>query len=335
MSIQIAEEKQTASADVETMTMKVATVVKPGRIELQEKKVPEPQDDEVLIKMSGCGICASNLPPFEGREWFHYPLDKGGLGHEGWGVIHKVGKDVNRFKRGDLVTALSYHAFAEYDVAVENNVVKLSEALAGKPFPGEPLGCAINIFKRCDIQADQTVAIIGAGFLGCLLIQLAKQKQAKVIVISRRKSSLEMAEKMGADEIIGINHDALEKVKELTKSKFCDRVIEATGKQQPLDLAGEITAIRGKLIIAGFHQDGERKVNMQLWNWRGLDVINAHERDPEIYIRGIEDAVDAVRNGILNPYPLYTHTFPFEDIQLAFETLRNRPEGYVKALLTF
>ena len=74
--------------------------------------------------------------------------------------------------------------------------------------------------------------------------------------------------------------------KELTGGSFCDRVIEAVGKQWPLDLAGEITRERGRLIIAGYHQDGPRQVNMWLWNWRGLDVINAHERDPKIYMQG-------------------------------------------------
>jgi len=54
-------------------------------------------------------------------------------------------------------------------------------------------------------------------------------------------------------------------------------VIEAAGQQWPLDLATELTRERGRLIIAGYHQDGPRQINMQLWNWRGLDVINAHE----------------------------------------------------------
>lgn len=335
MKMQTSEEVFIKKPGTKTGTMKAATVVEPGKFIFDETKVPEPAVNEVRIKMLGCGICASNLPPFEGRSWFNYPMDQGGLGHEGWGIVEKTGNAVSRFKPGDAVTALSYHAFAEYDVAVESNVIKLPDSLLDKPFPGEPLGCAINIFRRCDIQEGQTVAVIGAGFLGCLLIQLAKHKNAHVIAISRRESSLEMAEKMGADSVLSLNDHPAEKIKKITNGKFCDRVIEATGKQKPLDLAAEITAIRGKLIIAGYHQDGKRTVNMQLWNWRGLDVINAHERDPEIYIQGIEAAVEAVKNGQLNPEPLYTHKFPFDEIQQAFEVLRKRPEGFVKAIITF
>ena len=87
---------------------------------------------------------------------------------------------------------------------------------------------------------------------------------------------------MGAAETIPM-HDhwqIIERVRELTGGTFCDRVIEAVGKQWPLDLAAELTREGGRLVIAGYHQDGPRQVNMQLWNWRGFDVANAHERDP-------------------------------------------------------
>ena len=64
-------------------------------------------------------------------------------------------------------------SYAEYDVANADAVVQLPAALAGQPFPGEPLGCAMNIFRRSDIGAGQTVAIIGIGFLGAILTRLA------------------------------------------------------------------------------------------------------------------------------------------------------------------
>ena len=146
-----------------------------------------------------------------------------------------------------------------------------------------------------------------------------------------------MAEKCGADEVIEMDDHwkIIEKVKTLTNGEFCERVIEATGKQWPIDLAGELTAVRGKLIIAGFHQDGPRQVNMQLWNWRGIDVINAHERDPKQYLEGMKLAVQAVEEGKLDPTPLFTHVFPAKDLQKAFEVHHESPEGFVKALIKF
>jgi NADPH:quinone reductase len=89
------------------------------------------------------------------------------------------------------------------------------------------------------------------------------------------------------------------------------------------------------LIIAGYHQDGLRQVNLQQWNWRGIDVINAHERDPRVYARGVAAAADAAASRNLVAAPLYTHRFFLTEIESAFDHLRDRPEGFCKALVTY
>jgi threonine dehydrogenase-like Zn-dependent dehydrogenase len=325
------------SVTTKMQTMAAAVVTGPGKLEIEKVQIPEPGPGEVRIRLEGCGVCASNLTPWAGPEWMQFPTEPGGLGHEGWGVVDAVGKDVERVSVGDRVAALSYHAYAGYDLAPDNTVVKLPEELAGKPFPGEPLGCAMNIFRRAEISAGQTVAIVGIGFLGALLTQLASKAGARVIAISRRRSSLDIARTMGAVEVIEMNDhwEIIEKVRELTAGTFCDCVIEAVGKQWPLDLAAELTCERGRLVAAGYHQDGPRQVNMQLWNWRGIDVINAHERDPAVYVQGIEEAVDAVREGRLDPFPLFTHHYGLEELGTALDATRDHPEGFVKALVIY
>jgi threonine dehydrogenase-like Zn-dependent dehydrogenase len=237
---------------------------------------------------------------------------------------------------GDRVAALSYKSYAEYDIAEAEAVVPLPAALAGQPFPGEPLGCAMNIFRRSDIQAGQTVAIVGIGFLGAILTRLATNAGARVIAISRRPFSLDLARQFGAAETIPMedHNGIIERVKELTSGTFCDRVVEAVGKQWPLDLAAELVRERGKLIVAGYHQDGPRQVNMWLWNWRGIDVINAHERDPKVYADGIREAIKAVASGQLDPSPLYTHSYRLDQLGEALDATRDRPDGFLKALVT-
>ena len=74
---------------------------------------------------------------------------------------------------------------------------------------------------------------------------------------------------------------------------------------------------------------------MQLWNWRGLDVVNAHERDPAVAVRGMRDAVAAVAAGQLDPDPLYTHPSPVTRLAEAMDATATRPEGFVKALVTW
>jgi threonine dehydrogenase-like Zn-dependent dehydrogenase len=315
--------------------VKAMEIVKPGRIRLIEADIPKPASDEVVIRLSGCGLCASNLPIWEGRDWFRYPIEPGSPGHEGWGVISEVGAEVEGIKAGDRVAVLSYHAYAEYDKAKVSNVIPFPSDFQDDIFLGEPLACAMNVFARSDIQKNHVVAIVGVGFLGALLIQLAKHAGARVFALSRRETARQVAIQCGAEAILTPEEswNALQRVKELTDGCLCDRVIEATGLQQPLDLAGELTKERGRLIIAGYHQDGLRQINMQLWNWRGLDVVNAHERDPSMYVNGMTAAVEAVKRGILRPAFLYTHRFALEDLSEAFRMLSERPSGFLKGVM--
>ena len=335
MPFAIDEERAHDAVDTPAETMRVAVVAAPGEVRIEHVPLPEPGPGQVRLKLEGCGVCASNLTPWAGPEWQQYPLAPGSLGHEGWGIIDAVGEGVTSVKRGDRVTALSYASYAEYDLADEASVVRLPPALDAQPFPGEPLGCAFNIFRRADIHAGQIVAIIGAGFLGAVLTQLATEAGARVIAISRRQSSLDLARSYGAVETIVMDdHNVIiSRVSELTGGRFCDRVIEAVGKQWPLDLAAELTAERGKLIIAGYHQDGPRQVNMWLWNWRGIDVINAHERDPSAYVEGIREAIEAVASGRLDPTLLYTHRYSLERLGEALDATRDKPDNFVKALV--
>jgi threonine dehydrogenase-like Zn-dependent dehydrogenase len=317
-------------------TMQAAVVTGPGRIELQTVAMPQPEQGQVRVRLEGCGVCASNLTPWAGPEWMEFPTAPGGLGHEGWGIVDAVGEGVSEVAVGDRVSALFYNSYAGYDIGPAGSVVRLPPELGQQAFPGEPLGCAMNIFARSDIRRGQTVAIIGIGFLGAILTRLAADAGARVIAISRRSYALETARRMGAAETIPMedHYRIIEEVRELTKGAMCERVLEAVGKQWPLDLAGELTAERGRLIIAGYHQDGARQVNMQLWNWRGLDVVNAHERDPKIYVDGIRAAVEAVTSGRLDPSPLYTHRFPLHRLDEALNMTRDRPDGFMKALVT-
>ncbi len=325
------------SANDDVGTMKAAVVLQPGKIEIRDVPVPEPAPDEVRVRVEGCGVCHSNLAPWEGRPWFSYPMEPGWLGHEAWGWIDALGSAVTGLSAGQRVAMLSLRGYAEYDIAPADAVVALPDSVANVPFPGEPLGCAFNIFRRSGIEAGQTVAIIGVGFLGCILTRLAAVSGARVIAISRRQFSLSMAKAMGANEQIPMDDHwkIIDQVKVLTDGRFCDIAIEAVGQQWPLDLAGELTREMGRLIVAGYHQDGPRQVNMQLWNWRGLDVINAHEREQRVYVDGIRRAVEAVGTGIIDPGSLYTHVFPAERLAEALEMTRSRPDGFMKALVMF
>src|SRR5581483_8556625 len=105
------------------MRMRAVRIVAPRRAETLQVPLPRPGPNEVRVRLEGCGVCGSNLPVWQGRPWFEYPLPPGAPGHEGWGVIDGVGKDVVSAAPGDRVAFLSGHAYAEYDIAQGSEIV--------------------------------------------------------------------------------------------------------------------------------------------------------------------------------------------------------------------
>jgi threonine dehydrogenase-like Zn-dependent dehydrogenase len=314
-----------------------ATLLEPRRFEVDSLETPAPGEGEVLLKVRGCGVCGSDMGPWKGIQGLEYPMKPGAPGHEVFGTIQALGSGVAGLAVGDPVTALTYRAYSEYDLARAEDVVPLPPALAGRVVLGEPVACAVNVSHRAGVQEGDVVVLLGTGFLGALMLQLLRRQGApkpkRVFTVSRRRLAPEMADRLGVDESLTYEDDVHNRIGAVTGGEMADVVIEATGKQRPLDLGGELTRVRGRLIVAGYHQDGPRTVNMQLWNWRGIDVINAHERDPRIYKRGMEEGVRLLAEGGLDLEPLITHTFPLAEINHAFATAEERPEGFLKSVV--
>jgi threonine dehydrogenase-like Zn-dependent dehydrogenase len=316
---------------------RAARIAAPGNFRIERFEPEDPAPGQVRVRLQGCGVCASNLPVWEGRPWFSYPLQRGAPGHEGWGIVDAVGCEVKDVAVGERVAFLSGHAYAEYDFTQPDSLVRLPSELDREPFPGEALGCAVNIFRRSGIEAGQNVAILGVGFLGAAVTALAVRAGARVVALSRRTFARRLAEQLGATAAFGLDEAgaALGCVRNSDATARFDRVIECIGSQEALTLATELCGTRARLVIGGYHQDGERRVNMQQWNWLGLDVINAHERDPAEYVRGMREAVGHVLRGSLNLGTLLTHQFPLEEMSDAFDALTRRPDGFLKAVVRF
>ena len=313
--------------------MRAAVLVAPRRVEVQRVPVPRPGPGQVAVRVEGCGLCGSNLPVWEGRPWFEYPLAPGAPGHEGWGQVVAVGPGAHGVRAGDRVAFLSQNALAEIDLCRAEDAVPLPGDLA---IPGEPFGCAWNVARRSELQAGGWLAVVGAGFLGASLVRLAARAGARVMAISRRAYSLGIARAMGAERVLAWEDDdraVIDRALELTGGVGCPRVIEAVGSQRALSVASALVATGGRLVIAGYHQDGPREVDMQSWNWRGIDVINAHERDSRRQVEGMRAAVGLAVEGTLDATALLTHSFTLEEISGAFEALRTRPSGSLKAVV--
>jgi 2-desacetyl-2-hydroxyethyl bacteriochlorophyllide A dehydrogenase len=302
----------------------VVVITAAGRTELRQVPLAEPAAGQVTVALAGCGVCGSNLPVWEGRPWFSYPLPPGEPGHEGWGEVVAAGEGVSDVTPGDHVAVLANGAFASAVTVDVGDVVALPEALRGRPFPGEAFGSAFNVAARAGFGPGQRVAVVGIGFIGAVVTALAAAAGAEVVAMSRRPFSLDVARTMGATEV--------RKLDDAGGGPF-DVVVEAVGSQAALDLASALPGVRGRLVIAGFHQDGARTIDLQSWNWRGIDVINAHERDPEVIRAGVRRAAAAVAGGELDVAPLLTHDFPLARAGDALDAMRDRPDGFLKAVV--
>jgi len=314
--------------------MKAAALVRPGSFSVYDIEIPTPKPNEVLVRVIACGVCSSELGMWKNKELkVENPLF---IGHEVSGVVEKVGEEVTQFATGDRVTIFTEKGgYAEYISVPEKAVIKIADHVPFELALGEPIACAMNGTKRSGVQVGDTVVMIGLGFMGSLILQGIKLKGAsQIIAIDPREESQELAAKLGVDVFLNSNEDDLErKVLELTDGLGADVVIESTGYQEPLDLATKLVKIRGRIVIFGYHQGGSRTIDVQTWNWKGLDVVNAHERDPDVYIEGMRTGIKLLNNNQLRMEPLVTHFYTIDQINEAFETATNKPNGFIKAVI--
>lgn len=324
-------------ARLSNATLMAAQVTSAGQTQVVERPLPEPGPGEVRVKLEGCGVCASNLGPWAGPEWMSFPLDPGALGHEAWGRIDAVGAGVSQDRIGARVAIFGENGFASHDIVPDDAALAIPAALDGQHVPAEPVACALSIFRMARIKSGNRVVIIGIGFLGLILTQLAIRAGAEVIALSRSQQALDRAKAQGAALSLPMqDHGTLiAQVHEATDGKGCDICIECTGHQWPLDLAAEITRESGRLVIAGYHQDGPRQVNMQLWNWRAFEIVNAHIRDRDTILETMRDAIAAMASGMIDVTPLLTHRYPLERLAAALDATRDKPDGFVKAYISF
>jgi D-arabinose 1-dehydrogenase-like Zn-dependent alcohol dehydrogenase len=215
-----------------------------------------------------------------------------------WGDVAALGDGVRGLQVGQTATGMAQNGYAEYVVTQAEDLLPLAERQ--EPLLGEPLACAANIVRRAAVQPEDALAVVGFSYLTALVVQLMRPRHPW-IAISRRPDSRDLALELGASATY-----PFDAVPSACWDSF-PVVIEGAGVQQTLDYAGWLVAYGGRLVIAGYHADGPRTVNLQTWNWKGIDVVNAHERQPEVYRRGLLAGLEAVAQHQLQLSRLVTH----------------------------
>jgi L-iditol 2-dehydrogenase len=313
--------------------MRVALLVEPGRFEIADEPAPVMGREEVRLRVAICGVCASELDMWRGAaghaELPRYP------GHEVSGVVEEVGSEVPWPRVGDHVAAwVTTRGFAEQVVVRAEHCVPVD----GVPIEVslvEPLACAVNAMELAQIQLADDVLIVGGGYMGLLLLQLAAQRGPRHLVVADiRDEALERARGLGATHVVNVaTRSAKDVVAGLTDGRGVDVAIEATGTQPALSMLAGVTRMSGTVAIAGYHQGEPRLVDLAAWNWNAFRIANAHFRDVGVIMHGMRTAGRLLSSKRVAMEPLVTHRFPLDRIGEAFATAVEKPEGFVKAVV--
>lgn len=309
-------------------------LVAPQQSEVVEEQVRAPGPGEVLVRVTACGVCASELHP-----WLHgrpgYPHR---FGHEPVGMVEAVGPGVTRFVPGDRVTGLFSGAFSQFRLAAEDVLLPVPNHIPDEGALGEPLACLVNAQRRTRIELADRVAIIGLGFMGLGMLQLVTlHGPSRIVAIDVREEARRRALALGAHEAYHPDDvpadDVLTLFREWDSPKGLDVVIEASGTQAGLTLAGKMVRAHGVLSILGYHQGSPREVDVEMWNWKAIDVINAHVRRRADLMESMRIGLALLSRRLIDLSCLVTHRYGLDGVDQAFADLRDKPAGFVKAVV--
>jgi L-iditol 2-dehydrogenase len=313
--------------------VKIAVLRGPGRFEIEDVPVPQPGPDEVLVRASICGVCASELEVFDGDGQVDFPLY---LGHEVSGTVVEVGTDVDPGLSGQPVGIwVTSHGFAEY-VVVKAEYCRPAGDIPLDLVLAEPLACAVNAVDLADVRLGDDVVMVGAGFMGNLAQDLVRLRGVRhLIVADTRSDALDQARDLGATRVVDVTTESLaDVVSELTGGRGADVTFECTGTQGALKTVGEVTRMSGKIVLVGYHQGADRAIPLGYWNWMAFQIVNGHFREVATIMRGMTMGMRLLTSGVLDLSPLVTHRFALDDIAEAFRAARSKPPGFVKAVVT-
>lgn len=312
------------------MKSRRAVLVEPGQFEIEEVDVT-PGPGQILVKMTACGLCHSELMFYRGKEPFTPPL---ALGHEGCGVVTEAGQGVTRFKGGERVTGFHVGAFSDHFVQNADYTLSLESAPEPDLTLGEPVVCVNKVVRAAHPQGGDILAMVGCGPMGLWCIQhISGRIPGAIIAIDIQEDKLELARSFGATHTVNpAGVDAVQEIADMTGGRMADIVIEGTSTPKGVALAMNLVKTGGKLIVMSSFE-GLEPVDMLLGCKKAATMVFAH---PNLFpdlgdcIRRTQMVIDS---GTFSFGRLVNRRFQLEEIATAFEVLGNKPLDYLKGVV--
>lgn len=331
------------------------------RMGMRDIPIPEIGPDDVLVKIKAAGVCGSDLHAYIGQHAFRFPPVM--LGHEGAGVVAKIGENVTSFREGDRVTIDptlpcgkcrccregntnlcpnrvapgmkswwgGMGTWGEYFPIRADHVYKIGDDVSfAKAALAEPMANSMHILTQVRGEKKDSICVIGCGTIGLFAVLLAKQQGYKTIIGSDPVAfNREVAEKVGATLTVDPIHQNIEEiVKAATGGEGTDVTIIAAGARGIVDQAIDITKRTGEIMLIAMITEpvafNSWKLLSKQQSLRGSMLYNTPD---------FEACLELINNGI-DLSPFMTHSMPLEDAEKALELLKNRNENVVKITLT-
>ncbi len=341
--------------------MKAAVFVGPEKpLEMQDVPKPEIGPDDVLVKVAACGVCHTDLHYIDhGVPTFKKPPMI--LGHEPSGTIAEIGANVKQWKEGDRVllpavltcgtcrycrtgrenicenmVMFGNHvdgAYAEYVKAPAKDIFALPDELPLEE--SSIIADAIStpyhaVVNRGQVRAGDTVVVIGCGGVGINAVQVAAAVGGSVIAVDVVPEKLALAKKLGASETI--NAKECEKLGKTVKKMTgggADVAFEVIGNPDTQRMAFNTLRKGGRLVVVGYtHKD--LSLNAGKIMFFEMEVVGSLGCRPVDYPKIIELA----RMGRIKVKELVTQKMPLEDLNKAFDLMRNRDPNTIRSIVS-
>ncbi len=327
--------------------MKCIVIPKPGEVILSEREIPAPGPGEILIRVMASGICGTDIHIYNGEYLGDYPVIPG---HEFSGVVTAVGNEVRRFKTGNRV-AVEPNISCNNCVHCLNNRQNfcLNWQAVGVTLPGgmeqyvtvpeqaafdigdlpfeqgafmEPLSCVIHGIERAQIELADQVAILGAGPIGNLILQVARlQGASQVTMLENNPGRATLARQMGADLVV-------DRMEDFPLDSY-DVVIDATGVIPLMNCTIDLARKGGTVLLFGVPPAGK---NLEVEAFKifrkGLTLFSSFTS-----VRNSFQAVDLLRTHQVSVEPLISHRLPLDEISKAFEMIEGHDPLVKKVII--
>jgi L-iditol 2-dehydrogenase len=317
---------------------------------------PTPGAGEVLLRVSAAGICGTDFRIWTGERPVRYPLTPG---HEFVGDVVGVGPGVRSLRAGDRVAVEPNWGCGSCDlcqdgqenVCLRRTTVGIDRAggfaelvvlpeRACWPAPAgldedrllltEPLAVVVRAVGRAVPRSGESAAVVGAGTLGLLAVQVLRSHGCRILVVSRSERRLALARALGAEATVALGAgDAVAAARLLSGRDGVDLVVETAGTAAAVEFTlGAVGFVRpgGRVVLTGLPHEAARVEVFWLVR-REIDV-----RGSMIYQREFGEALALLARGSVDVTPLLTHRFSLEAIEEALETHR-RPEAIKVAVI--